>query len=352
LWAASGRGTVIVADRSTRSLGIIAASRANPGEEILMRLRLSSAFAIVAFVINQVASAQYPDKPITILTGYGPGSPGDLIARGLAKAALAHLSQPLVVVNRPGGGGTLAISEALRAKPDGYVVAVGTAGNLTVQPHVSALLYAGPDTYVPVAKLVNQPNVLMVRADARWKTVREFLAYAKEHPGDITVGVAGMTTIAHLNLEQLKRAANVDLKVAFYDGPQQVQAALAGKVDAAIAGAAPIMPHVRSGKAVILGVFEERRLRVLPDAPTFKELGVDATLGTFQAIVAPYGTPPSIVEALATAIRKAMSEPSFVSLAEETGNIIQYEGPEAFAADLRENFAKNGELVRTLGLSK
>jgi tripartite-type tricarboxylate transporter receptor subunit TctC len=310
------------------------------------------AFAIVAIVINQVALAQYPNKPVTILTGYGPGSPGDQIARGLAKAAAAYFPQPLVVVNRPGEGGTLAIAEALSAKPDGYVVAVGTAGNLTVQPHVSVLRYAGPDTYVPVAKLVNQPNVLMARADARWKTVSEFLAYAKAHPGKITVGVAGLTTVAHLNLEQLKRAANVDLKVAFYDGPQQVQAAMTGKVDAAIAGAAPVIPHVQRGKALVLGVFEERRLRALPDAPTFKELELDATLGTFQAIVAPSGTPVPIVQALAEAIHRAMSEPSFISLAERTGNIIEYEGPEAFAADLREKFEKNGKLVRALGLSK
>ena len=161
-----------------------------------------------------------------------------------------------------------------------------------------------------------------------------------------------MTTIAHLNLEQLKRAANVDLKVAFYDGPQQVQAAMTGKVDAAIAGAAPIMPHVQSGKAVVLGVFEERRLRALPNAPTFQELGLDATLGTFQAIVAPSGTPASIAQALAEAIHRAMSEPSFISLVERTGNIMEYQGPEAFAAELREKFEKNGELVRALGLSK
>ena len=162
-----------------------------------MRLRLALAFAVIAIAINQLAVAQYPDKPVTILTGYGPGSPGDRIARGLAKAALTHFPQPILVMNRPGEGGTLAISEALRAKPDGYVVGLGTAGNLTVQPHVSTLQYAGPDTYVPVAKLVTQPNVLMIRGDARWKTAGEFLAYAKSHPAEITVGVAGLATIAH-----------------------------------------------------------------------------------------------------------------------------------------------------------
>ena len=112
------------------------------------------------------------------------------------------------------------------------------------------------------------------------------------------------------------------------------------------------MPHVQSGKALILGVFDERRLQASPDVPTFKELGFDATLCTFQAIVAPYGTPASVVETLAEAIRKAMSEPSFVALAEKTGNRIEYEGPDAFAADLRGRFEKNGELVRALGLAK
>jgi tripartite-type tricarboxylate transporter receptor subunit TctC len=317
-----------------------------------MRARLTLAFALVAVVANQVAFAQYPEKPVTILTGYGAGSPGDQIARGLAKAALAHFPQPLLVINRPGAGGTLAISEALRAKPDGYVLGLGTAGNLTIQPQVQSLQYAGPDTYVPVAKLVNQPNVLMVRTEARWKTPKEFLSYARAHPGEITVGVAGRATVAHIDLEQLKRAANVDLKFALYDGPQQVQAALAGKVDAAIAGAAPIMPHVQGGRALVLGVFDERRLGALPQAPTFKELGFDASLGSFQALVAPSGTPVPIVQALAEAVRRAMSEPSFISLAEETGNIIAYEGPESFAADLRGKFEKNGDLVRALGLSK
>src|SRR4051812_20253282 len=196
-----------------------------------MRTRLILVFALVACVANQPAFAQYPERPVTILTGYGVGSPGDQIARGLAKAARGHLAQPLVVINRPGAGGTLAISEALRAKPDGYLLGLATAGNLTVQPHVQALQYAGPETYVPLAKLVNQPNVLMTGAEARWKTAKEFLAYARAHPGELTVGVAGRATIAHIDLEQLKRAAGVDVKFALYDGPQQVQAALAGKVN-------------------------------------------------------------------------------------------------------------------------
>jgi len=134
-----------------------------------------------------VALAQYPEKPITILVGYDADSVGDQVARGLAEAATKHLPQPILVVNRPGSSGALAISEALAAKPDGYTLGLGTIGNLTVQPQRTKLSYGAPDTYVPVAKLVSYPNVLIIRANAPWNSANEFLDYARAHPGQITV---------------------------------------------------------------------------------------------------------------------------------------------------------------------
>jgi tripartite-type tricarboxylate transporter receptor subunit TctC len=255
-------------------------------------------------------------------------------------------------VNRPGASGTIAISEAVKAKPDGYTLGLGTIGNLTVQPHRIKLPYGGPDTYVPIAKLVSYPNVLMVRAGAPWTSLEEFLNYARAHAGQVTVGVAGVATVSHLNAEQLNRLASMDLKVVYYDGPHQVMAAIRGQIDAAVAGPAPIMPHVKSGSAVALGVFDERRLPQLPQVPTFKELGFDVTLGTAQAIIAPPATPAPVIKALDEAIRKAITEPSFVSLAERTQNRIDYKGPEAFAAELRRGFETNGEFFRTLGIKK
>ena len=201
------------------------------------------------------ARAQFPEKPITILVGYDVDSVGDQIARGLAEAAKKHLSQPIVVVNRPGASGTIAISEAVAAKPDGYTLGLGTIGNLTVQPHRSNLAYGGPDTYTPVAKLVSYPNVLIVGAGASWKNIGEFLNHARAHPGQVKVGVPGVATVAHLNLEQLKLLAGLNLAVVFFDGPHQVTAAIRGQIDAAVAGPAPVMQYITSGKAVMLGVF-------------------------------------------------------------------------------------------------
>jgi putative tricarboxylic transport membrane protein len=264
------------------------------------------------------ALARYPDKPITILVGYDIDSVGDLIARGLAEAAKEHLPQPIVVVNRPGASGTVAISETVEAKPDGYTLGLGTIGNLTVQPHRMKLPYGGPDTYAPVAKLVSYPNVLMVKAGAPWTGLEEFLNYARAHAGQVTIGVPGIATVAHLNVEQLKRLANVDLKVVYFDGPRQNMSVIRGQIDAAVAGPASVMQHMRAGEAVPLGIFDERRLPQLPNVLTFKELGFDVTLGTAQAIVAPRATPAPVVRVLDDAIRKAVAEPSFVSLAERT----------------------------------
>ena len=306
---------------------------------------------LVATTASSAASAQYPQRPITILAGYDTGSVGDQIARGLSDAAKTHLGQPILVVNRPGASGTLAISEALAAKPDGYTLGLGTIGNLTVQPHRMTLPYGAPDTYVAVAKIVSYPNVVIVRAGTPWKTVQDFLNYARVHPGAVRVGVPGEATVAHLNVEQLNRLAHVRLKAVYFNGPRQVPAALHGEIDAAVAGPGPVMAPLAAGEAVALGVFGEKRLPLMPDVPTFRELGYDITLGSAQGIVAPRGTPAAVIHALDDAIRKAVAEPSFVSLARETQNTIDYKGSLAFATELRDSFGKNGPLLRALGLT-
>jgi tripartite tricarboxylate transporter family receptor len=132
----------------------------------------------------------------------------------------------------------------------------------------------------------------------------------------------------------------------------RASAVIRGQIDAAVAGPGPIISHVKSGNAVALGVFDERRLPLAPDVPTFKELGFDVSLGSSQAIIAPRATPASVVRVLDDAIRKAVAEPSFVSLAERTQNTIDYKGPEAFAAELRRGFELNGELFRTRGIKR
>jgi tripartite-type tricarboxylate transporter receptor subunit TctC len=317
-----------------------------------MRLCISMVLILLAIAAAAAIPPQYPEKPITLLVGYGPGSGGDLIARSFADAASKHLRFSIVVVNRAGAGGTIAISEAIAAKPDGYTLGLGTAGTLTLQPHETRTAYAGPDTYAPVAKLVTQPHVLMVRTAARWKTVQEFINDARAHPGHLTIGVPGAGTAEHINVEQLKQLAKIDVNVAFFDGPKQVDAALTGQIDASLATPAPTMSHLKAGRGRALAVVAEHRMAAAPNVPTLKELGFNVTIGTFQAIIAPPNMPPTVIRALEEAIRKIVAEPSFISTAEATQSTIDYKGSVAFAAELRKAFEENGKLIEKLGMRK
>lgn len=191
-----------------------------------------------------------------------------------------------------------------------------------------------------------------MRAGAPWTTAQQFLDDARAHPGTLTVGVADIATVAHLNIEQLQLLGRVRFKVVSFDASLQVAAVVRGEVDAAVAAPGPVVSYVNEHKAMVLGVFDKRRWPMAPNVPTFKELGFEVTLGSGGVIVAPRGTPAYIVTRLNEAIRKSVAEPSFVSFAEMRGITIDYEGPEALARELRQAYEENGELIRVVGLTQ
>jgi tripartite-type tricarboxylate transporter receptor subunit TctC len=260
--------------------------------------------------------------------------------------------KPVVVVNRPGGAGTIGMTEIVQARPDGHTVGLSAVAVATVQPHLTALPYRTPDDYVAIMKLVTLQVVLFVRAGAPWRTARELLDHARAHPGKVRVGVPGIGTILHLDLEQLKRSADVDVTVVPFEGPQQIAALLGSHVDVALAHPAPVLPHVRAGTIRVIGVFQAGRNPLFAEAPTFRELGHDITLGVYYFLVAPRGTPPAAVATLHEAFRKALVEPAFVTLAERGQIDIDYQGPEAIKRELATSFERLGALVEQLGLKK
>ena len=298
------------------------------------------------------AAAEYPERPVTLIAPFPAGGAVDIVARGLAEAVKTHLPKPVVVVNRPGGAGTIGISEVVQAKPDGYTIGLGAVAILTVQPHLTALPYRTPDDYLAVMKLVTLQVVLFVRSDAPWRTAQELLEYARANPGKVKVGVPGLGTILHLDLEHLKLLAKVDLTVVPFEGPQQIPALLGGHVDVALAHPAPVIPHVKAGKIRVIGVFQAARNPLFPEAQTFKELGYDVTLGVYYPLILPKGTPPAVVKILHDAFRKALAEPSFVALMQKGQIDIEYEGPEAVTRALWASFEQNAKLVEFLGLKK
>jgi len=295
----------------------------------------------------------YPDRPVTMICPFPAGGAMDIVARNLVEALKPHFPKPVAVVNRPGAAGTIGNSEVVQAKPDGYTIGISAVAVLTVQPHRTDLPYKTPDDYEPIIKLVNLPIVFAVKADSPWKNMREFLDAARATPGKLRVGIPGVGTILHLNLEALKAEAHVDVThVPFAGAAETVPALLGGHVDALNVHPAEIGPHVQAGRARVLAVYEEKRDPLFPDAPTFRELGYDLTLGVYYLLIAPKGTPQGALKTLHDAAKRALEESVFVTMAKTRGYAIEYKGPEALRRELWDSYRKNELLIKKLGLGK
>ena len=305
-----------------------------------------------ALVFSSKALAQYPDKSVTMICGFPAGGGLDVTARAITEATKKHFPKPIVVVNRPGAAGSIGVSEVVAAKPDGYTIGIAAVASLAVVPHQSKLPYGPPSDYSPILNLVNIPLCLSVKSDAPWKNIQEFIAFARANPGKIRVGLAGgLGTLFHLNVEQLKAQAKIDLTpVPFAGAAESVPALLGGHVEADCHTASEILPHVQAGKARVLGVFEEKRNPLYPDAPTFKELGYDITLAAYYLIIGPKDLPPQIFSSLHDAFKKGMEDPAFTNVIKEKGYEIQYQGPQEIKSRLMKDYENSQKLVEVLGL--
>lgn len=298
------------------------------------------------------AAADYPEKTVTMICGFPAGGGLDVTARAITEATKKYLSKPIVVVNRAGGAGSIGVAEVVAAKPDGYTIGIAAVASLAVVPHQSKLPYGPPSDYSPILNLVNIPICLSVKADSPWKNAQELIAFARANPGKLRVGLAGgLGTLFHLNVEQLKALAKIDLTtVPFAGAAESVPALLGGHVDADCHTVSEILPHVKAGKARVLGVFEEQRNPLFPDAPAFKELGYDITLAAYYLVFAPKSLPPPVFNTLHDAFKKGMEEPVFTGVIREKGYEVQYLGPQDITARLMKDYESNRKLVDALDL--
>ena len=320
----------------------------------MKKINLRFIAAVVTLVFAHLAwpglsLAEYPEKPVILICAFAAGEPMDTTARTIAEMAKKHFPQPLVVVNRPGAAGTIGAAEAIRAKPDGYTIGITGVSALAVQPHRTKLPYGPPDDYTPIIRLVNLPQLLVVKSTSPWKNAKEFIDYSKKNPGKIRVAHSGLGTISQIDMEQLKEAAKVDLTLVPFSGSaDSVLAVLGGHVDAAIVNPPPVIPHFKAGTVRPIGVFEEDRNEIFPDTPTFKELGYDITMGIYFAIIGPKGLPTEITGRIHEAVKKSLEEPAFAKMMKESGSPIAYEGPEALSKRLHREYKQNRKFVEAL----
>jgi tripartite-type tricarboxylate transporter receptor subunit TctC len=270
--------------------------------------------AVAACALAGVAGAQesYPSKPIKIIAPVQPGGGVDLVARTIGERISKALGQPVVVENLSGGGGIVGSLATSRAAPDGYTLMIGYVGTHGTNPAVRKLPYDAVKDFTPIAMVAGTPNVLVVPASLPVKTLSEFIAYAKANKDKLSYGSAGTGTLTHLAMEQLKVAGGLDIQHVSYRGiGPAIADILGGQTQALFPGLAAGLPQIKAGKMRPLAVTGAMRHPLLPDVPTFEELGFKGFDGVqWYGIVGPANVPPAVVATLNKAINDALADPS------------------------------------------
>jgi tripartite-type tricarboxylate transporter receptor subunit TctC len=260
-----------------------------------------------------LASAQlaYPGRPIRIIAPVQPGGGVDLVARTMADGLSAALGVPVFVDNQGAGGGIVASVATARAAADGYTLMVGYVGTHGTNPAVRKLPYDPIGDFTPIAMVGGTPNVFIVPMDVPSSSLHEFVEYAKSNPGKLAYGSGGAGTLVRLAMEQFKLVTNLDMVHVAYRGVGAAFPDLfGGRIHAMLPGLAAALPHIKANRVKALAVTGARRHPLLPDVPTFRELGYPEFDGVqWYGIVGPANLPLSTVKRLNEAIVKMLDEP-------------------------------------------
>src|SRR5215510_4431239 len=314
---------------------------------------LLAALAMTLADRGDARAQDYPSRLIKLVVGYPPGGPIDTTARILVPHLSAILGQTVIVENRPGATGTLAAKILMGTAPDGYTIMLGNASSLAVMPAITHYRdYDSTKSFALIAKLTEGYEVLVV-APGGPKTVRDLIAEARANPGKLNFGSAGFGNLTHLSGELLKLRTGIDIVHVPYKGaPEAVTAMLAGQVHMLFGEVAGLLPLVRDGKVRALGVASEHRNALAPELPTLIEGGLpDFVALTFTGVVAPAGTPATIVAKLNAAINESLKSAEIVAALERLGSEVRPAAPADFAAFLVKEKTKWDEVVRQSGVS-
>lgn len=297
-----------------------------------------------------LAQAGWPEKPLKVVLPFPPGGPSDMVMRLAAEKMQAALKQPVVIENRPGAGGNLGAAEAARAPKDGYTWLFGTDTLLSVNPHVYKQLGFKPEDLQPVAIATSFSQTLVCHPGLGAKTVAELVAKAKA--GKLSYASGGAGVPGHLSMELLQSMAGFQMTHVPYKGPAPAtQDVLGGQVPCGLLAGPTVLPHVRAGKLLALGVSGSSRSPTLPEVPTIAEAGVAGYQADFTLVMyAPRGVPEPIVARFRQAFVDALKLPEVTERLKASDQIVVGSTPAQAAATLAADSAKWGAVARRIGL--
>jgi tripartite-type tricarboxylate transporter receptor subunit TctC len=317
---------------------------------VITRRTIALAFiACIGLSATAFAQAAYPSRPVTIIVPYPPGGNLDVVTRLIGPSMSKSLRQTIVVDNRPGAGGLIGHQLATHANADGYTILTTANGSLAYAPKLQPQPPFKAADFVAIGSIAVTPMVLEVNATGRFKSVADVLAYAKEHPGQLTIGHSGNGTTNHVAILLMEQIAQVKFNIVPYKGSAPaVTDLMAGQIDAVVDQLPSSMPFIRDGKFRALAMTTRDRSKDLPDTPTLAESGLkDFDVTTMTGLLAPAKTPDNVVAALNKALNTALGESEVQEKFRKLGGEVHQSTPTQFQAFLVSEEAKADELIKS-----
>ena len=320
------------------------------GKRYIAPVALAAAIALGP--ASHVAAATFPDHPIKLVVPFGPGGPPDVAARIIGAYLSDHLG-PVVVENHVGAGGTLAARAVATSPPDGYTLLAATAGSLAISPQLYKDSGIDPvKDFAAVALVASAPLVVAINPSIPARSVKELVAYAKANPGKLNYG-AVIGTPPHMCGEMFKHITGANIVFVPYKTASQATIdVLAGQMNMTFEGTTAIVPHIKSGEVRALAVTSPTRIPEIPDVPTMDELGYPGMPpDSWQAIVAPAGTPPDIVARINKVVNEGLATPELQNKLKQLGGEPQPKSVADFAAFIADQYKRWGEVIRITGVT-
>jgi len=313
---------------------------------------LLAALLSLAAPVAAIAQA-YPNRPITWIVPFGPGTVTDNTARVVAKVLGDKIGQPVLVENKPGAGGIVGTEFVMNAKPDGYTFLYGSSGPMaTYSSLYKKLTYSPLKSFTPVNALAASPLIMVVNASSPYRTAKEFVDYAKANPDKINFGTSGAGTSQHLTGELLQTAAGFKMThVPYKAGASQMTDLLAGNIQAMFEYPSVVKPQIEAGKLRPLGITTAQRMKNMPDLPTFAEQGwPEVEISAWAVIMLPANTPAEVVQKLAAAFAATLKDLSIIAYFDSNDSVsLAHIGTKEMPAFLESEAVKFGKLVEKSG---